>query len=411
MPKLPASFFAGNRKTLTEKGGVYVLSAYTGMQRGNDAAFKFQQEANFWYLTGIDSPDWWVIIDGSRHKTWLVAPEVSESHQIFDGSLQLADAIRISGADDVISLDDADGLLRELARKHSLVYALGDDPYAKYYNFVVNPAQKTLWRKLERIFNDVEDVRKDLAKLRAIKQPDEIRAIRRAIALTIKGFERTRLNMGAYKHEYEIEADFSHEFRREAADHAYDPIVAAGGHAVTLHYCENSGTIKSREMVLLDVGARVDGYAADITRTYAANPTNRHIQLHSAVEKAHNRIIKLLGPSLPVSEYLAAVEEIMKDALEEVDLIKDRVDNETYRKYFPHAISHGLGIDVHDSLGETRYFMPGMVLTVEPGIYIPEERIGVRIEDDILITDNGAENLSRRLPTDLSYGHAEVKRV
>ena len=152
----------------------------------------------------------------------------------------------------------------------------------------------------------------------------------------------------------------------------------------------------------MDVGATVDGYAADITRTYAkGTPTNRQREIHQAVEAAHHDIIKLLEPELPVEEYIRSVDARMKQALKDVGLLKDEGDNETYRKYFPHAISHGLGIDVHDSLGGARYFEPGMVLTVEPGIYIPEEGIGVRIEDDILITKTGYQNLSGKLATTL----------
>ena len=240
-----------------------------------------------------------------------------------------------------------------------------------------------------------------MAELRAIKSPEEIAAIRRAVALTVQAFTSVRTQLGEYRHEYEIEADMTRDFRRLDARHAYEPIIASGDHAVTLHYIQNSGKLAKTQPVLIDVGARIDGYAADITRTYCLKPTKRQQAVHRAVEIAHQRIIALLGPDKLVTEYLAEVDDAMKDALSELGLLEDRSDNETYRRYFPHAISHGLGIDVHDSLGAPRYFRPGMVLTVEPGIYIPEEGIGVRIEDDILITEMGHENLSRKLPTGL----------
>jgi len=190
-------------------------------------------------------------------------------------------------------------------------------------------------------------------------------------------------------------------FRSHNATHAYEPIVASGAHAVTLHYVANSGKLSAKDLLLLDIGARVNGYCADITRTYSLNPSKRQVDIHTAVVRAHTRIIKLLGPNLAVHDYINDVDEIMKDALIEVGLLNDRSDTDTYRRYFPHAVSHGLGIDVHDSLGAPTYFRPGMVVTVEPGIYIPEEGIGVRIEDDILITTKAAQNLSRRLSTDL----------
>jgi len=143
----------------------------------------------------------------------------------------------------------------------------------------------------------------------------------------------------------------------------------------------------------------VNGYCADVTRTYAVGaPTDRQKAVHAAVESAHHKIIALLGPDKLVKDYHQQVDGIMIKALKSLGLYSKPSD---YRKYFPHAISHGLGIDVHDSLGSPTHFKPGMVLTVEPGIYIPEEEIGVRIEDDILITETGIENLSGALPTSL----------
>jgi Xaa-Pro aminopeptidase len=154
-------------------------------------------------------------------------------------------------------------------------------------------------------------------------------------------------------------------------------------------------------LLLLDIGALVGGYAADITRTYAIGaPTKRMKDVHSAVKRAHEEIIHLLAPGVTIRSYHEAVDSIMKRELMELKLI-DSLDDSRYRKYFPHAVSHGLGIDVHDSLGNTDQLKQGMILTVEPGIYIPEEGIGVRIEDDILITKDGFENLSATLSREL----------
>ncbi len=400
MTRLPATFFKDNRKTLTKKGGLFVFGAYTKMQRTLDEAHKFEQEANFWYLTGIDEPDWQVIIEG--HKTWLVSPEVDASHQIFDGSLSDEAALAISGADDVLKRDDADKLLRDLARQHSLVFSLGDDPYAKYYDFAINPAPKELWHQLDRIFNDVQDTRTELARQRAIKKPEEIKALKRAISLTSQTFASVKQRLADYKHEYELEAEFTHAFRSAGAQHAYEPIVAAGANAVTLHYVANASSLRKNDLVLLDIGARVDGYPADVTRTYAlGEPSGRKREVHAAVRSAQQQIIGLLRPGLSPQEYSEAVDNIMKQKLIELRLLNNPSDNAAYRYYFPHAISHGLGVDVHDSLGAPVEFKAGMVLTVEPGIYIPKEGIGVRIEDDILITESGHQNLSANLSTDL----------
>lgn len=397
-------FFSGNRERLGRAlgGGLVVATAFAALQRGNDAAFGFEQEANFWYLTGIEHPDWWVIIDTATGKTTLVRPAVSDVHELFDGSLSANDALAISGADAVIERDDATSLLRTAARTRGLVYTPGNIPGSREsLGFIANPAQRELRALLRRIFTTVRDCRPELARLRAIKQPEEITWIRGAVDLTARTFAEVRGTFGTtgYGSEYELEADFTRSFRRAgAAGHAYDPIVAAGGNACTLHYHANSSALVPHAGVLIDIGARLNGYAADITRTYDPDPSRRLTEVHTAVEQAHRDIIGLLRPGLEVREYMAGVEGIMSDALDRLGLLET---SEDYARYFPHAISHGLGIDVHDALGAPTAFAPGMVLTVEPGVYIPEESIGVRIEDDLLITETGSENLSAGLSTGL----------
>jgi Xaa-Pro aminopeptidase len=402
---IQSDFFLKNRQRLaaTLDGGVIVLSAYAKMQRGNDAAFHFEQEANFWWLTGIEFADWQLIIDGARDKSWLVQPHVSEAHEIFDGSLGAEAAKKISGIDNVISYDEAQTLLRDLAKRHTVVYTLGDQKHAEHFDFVINPAQKILREHLARLFLTVQDCRRDIAQLRAIKQPEEVEMIKAAIAITIDGFELVKSKLASSRYEYEIEAEFSYYFRTHGTDgHAYDPIIAAGKNACTLHYAVNSDKLKKRQLLLMDVGARSGGYAADITRTYAyGDPTKRQIDVHAAVQAAHHEIINVIKPAMSVEQYQKQVDAIMTGALVSLGLMSGSEDSENYHKYFPHAVSHGLGVDVHDSLGAPKYLQPGMVLTVEPGIYIPEEGIGVRIEDDILVTSSGNINLSKRLSTDL----------
>lgn len=398
-------FFKHNRQALVEKlqGGVVVLSAYSAMQRTSDEAHKFEQESNFWYLTGIERADWWVVIDGSRPKTWLVAPEMTEVERVFSGGLSDEEALAISGADEVVPAKEAEYLLRQLARSHSVAYSLDDLPGSDQFSFILNPAGRVMWRRLERIFPAVQDARLELSRLRAIKQPDEIKAIKKAIKLTADAFGDVKSKLSDLKYEYEIEAEFSHFFRsRGASGHAYDPIVASGKNACTLHYSSNNDRLRSGQLILIDIGARLGGYAADITRTYAyGKPSAFSESVHAALEAAHQEIVQLLKPGLSVELYSSKVDEIMKQALVDLKLIQSLSDDEAYRRYFPHSISHGLGIDVHDPLGRPAKFAPGMVLTVEPGIYIPEKSVGARIEDNILITDSGYENLSRSLSTSL----------
>ena len=393
---------AGRRaQLLVQCEALYIVTAFDEMQLSNDAAAPFLQEANFFYLTGIDEPCWLLLVEKGG-KSILIAPEVSDVHRIFDGGLSYEQAKKISGVDEVLSKKAGEAYIRKIATHNNKIGMLGIDPHSVYNTFAPNPAPQRLRDLLIDIGATTKDIRPYLAKQRSQKSTDELRHMRVAINLTCATFAGVKNKLPKLTHEYMIDAAFSFAFRNVDAIHAYEPIVAAGENACTLHYVKNSAKLPKNGLVLMDIGARIGGYAADITRTYAiGTPSEREVAVHAAVEKAHHKIIALLKPGLSLKTYSEQVDEIMKDALQEVNLLEDRTDQKTYRKYFPHAISHGLGLDVHESLGGYNEFQPGMVLTVEPGIHIPEEGIGVRIEDDILITENGYENLSAALPTSL----------
>jgi Xaa-Pro aminopeptidase len=390
-----------NRKKITGslEGSLLVMTAYDTLQQSGDMEAPFLQESNFWWLTGIEESGWKAVIDLSRHHVTLVRPKRSHANIVFNGSTEDEEILDVSQANEIISFDDFEPLLRQLARKHSVVRTVYDKK--SDHEFMHNPAQSVLFGVLERIFTNVQDATKEIADVRAIKQDEERAEITKAIALTVAAFKHVRTQLPRLKYEYEIEAEFSYYFRKHGAQHAYAPIVASGNNACTLHYGKNDQKVTPRGMVLIDIGARVNGYAADITRTFAVKPTKRQTQVHAAVERAHKKIISLLKPGLMLQDYIKAVDDIMKTEMIGLGLIENMNDNETYRRYFPHAIGHGLGVDVHDSLGSSRKLQEGMVLTVEPGIYIPAEGIGVRIEDDILITSTGHKNLSGSLSTDL----------
>lgn len=402
---MKADFFTTNRQRLADvlTEGVVVMTAYTQLQRSHDAAFDFEQEANFWWLTGIDAPDWQLIFDVPARQAWLVAPDIDDVHQLFGGGLARDEALAASGVAAVLTRDEAAQKLRELAAHHSTVWTLGADPHAAHYDFALNPAPSDLERALKGIFSDVRSLQRETARLRAIKQPEELSAMQAAIDLTTEAYTHVASLLPEMRHEYEVEAAFTHYFRSHgAAGHAYDPIVAGGLNACTLHYHANRDLLAQDSLLLLDIGVRHHGYAADITRTWAVGElTGRQQAVHAAVARAHAEIIALLGPGVSVRDYHDKVDAIMQRELIALGLMSRPDDHDGYRRYFPHAISHGLGVDVHDSLGGPDVFREGMVLTVEPGIYIPDETIGVRIEDDILITADGARNLSAALSTDL----------
>jgi len=363
-------------------------------------AYLFTQESNFLWLTGIYEPTWQLILDGKNRRSYLVEPPISDTTRIFEGAADAEYIKKISRVDEVIQPKDAQVLIKKLSQEYDTVYSLGPDPRRDHFDFMLNDGPITQWNELQHQFKVVKDMRPILAKKRAIKSKYEITSMKKAIDISIDGLRSLKNNLKEQHYEYQLEAQLSHTFRYAGAQgHAYDPIVASGANACTLHYTKNNDALPKNGLVLIDAGARVNGYCADITRTYAiGTPTKRQIAVHAAVEKTHHAIIALLGPEKSVKEYHEQVDVIMIEALKSLGLYKKPAD---YRKYFPHAISHGLGVDVHDSLGAPTHFKPGMVLTVEPGIYIPEEGIGVRIEDDILITKTGIENLSGDLPTSM----------
>lgn len=396
------TFFIDNRRDLLDqlrKGALVVMTGYGEVQRTHDSAHRFEQEANFWYLTGIESPDWWVILDGAHGTQWLVEPELSDMQRVFDGGADTAHVQEVSGIKTVLSRDEALRRLRQLASHHSIVYTT-EQPRSlrEHAHFQLNNGQTELKKILDRTFQNVQLCNRELATLRTIKKPVEVTAIEKAIDITVAAFTSMKQTLPKAKYEYDLEATLTYEMRRRGAwGHAYDPIIASGLNACTLHYGHNNARLNKRSLVLLDVGARVGGYAADISRTYAlVKPSKRQREVHDAVCQVQAACIALLRPGLSFREYDDHAERIMKEALTRLKLSPDR-----YREYFPHALGHGLGVNVHDPLVGYETLQPGMVMTVEPGIYIRDEGIGVRIEDDVLITEKGHRNLSASLSTDI----------
>jgi Xaa-Pro aminopeptidase len=253
------------------------------------------------------------------------------------------------------------------------------------------------------------DIRHNLAELRMVKQAPELAALQEAIKVTSESLEALTgpEKFTLYHNEYEVEADLGREFRiRGAAGHAFAPIVAGGKRACTLHNVSNEAPLLPDTLVVLDIGAEVEHYAADITRTLAYGEASaRQQEVFNAVLDVQNYALSLLKPGVLLKEYEAEVEKYMGETLVKLKLIElgDDVDanHEAIRQFYPHATSHFLGLDVHDVGDYAQPLRPDMVLTCEPGIYIPAEGIGVRIEDDVIITEEGHRVLSADLPKTL----------
>jgi Xaa-Pro aminopeptidase len=296
-------------------------------------------------------------------------------------------------------------LRNRLATVTSVATFAASSPYVSIYGMYTNPARRTLIRRLKSANKSMKivDTSAKLAQLRAVKQDAELLAMRQAIQLTNESLDMIAHNISSYGYEYEIEAEVSGYFRKHGALDAWKPMVGSGSNSCILHSSDNVAPIKKGDVIVVDIGAEVEHYCSDITRTFAANNsfTKRQQAVYDAVEAVHTYGINLQHVGASIRENEAKIESFMGEQLMSLGLI-DQPDRKAIRHYFPHATSHYLGLNPHDAGDYQAPLEAGMVLTVEPGIYIPEENIGVRIEDDILITDTGYEILSATLPHTLA---------
>lgn len=402
-------FFSANRVRLRELVGNDTPIIITGngvMQRGGDEPSPFHQDSNFWYLTGLSTADLTLVMGSTE--TYVIVPSLSAARQAFDGAHDEAAYAARSGIGSFV--DEHGGWQRlrgELQRAAELATLGSPTPYDKAHGLHTLPYRRRLITKLKRLNSRaaIRDIRPELASLRVIKQPEELRALQRAIDIT--GETLQEIASGAAlrtaQHEYELEAALAYGFRRHgAAGHAFAPIVGAGAHGTTLHYLDNSGPIAPDDLIVLDVGAEVEHYAADITRTVSKTPlAGRKADVFQAVAAVQDYALSLIKPDVRYREYEQAVETFMGKQLVQLGLIK-QPDSADTRRYYPHATSHFLGLDTHDVGDYRAVWQAGMVITCEPGIYIPEEGIGVRIEDDVLITKTGHQVLSTACPRALT---------
>jgi Xaa-Pro aminopeptidase len=405
-----SEFFVGNRARLRQlfTGTAPIVVTANGLlQRGSDEAFPFAQDASFWYLTGIDEPGIVLVIDKGRE--YLIVPGRENVREVFDGAVDFDNMARRSGITEILNEKDGWRQLESRIKKVKYVATLAAKPkYVDFWGMYTNPARAELIKKLKHTNSELEllDVRPHMSRMRMIKQPAELQALQNAIDITIATIkEVTRPGkLAKYAHEYEIEADITRGFRRRGArGHGFMPIVASGKRGCTMHSAGNNGALASDELLIMDVSADFDHYVTDIARTVSlgGQPSRRQQTVYEAVLEAQAYAFSLLKPGVLMQEYEKQMEAFIGEKLRELSLIKT-IERETVRQFFPHAASHFLGLDAHDAGDYERPLEPGVVLAVEPGIYIPHESLGVRIEDNVLITTDGVKVLTNRLPRELS---------
>ena len=410
-PKL----FIQNRKRFVEKMDKHSIAIFNSndeLPTNADQLFKFKQNSDLIWLTGIEQEDSMLILypenPDPKYREVLVLVRPNELKEKWDGHrLRSNEATAISGIQTIVWLDVLDGILQPWIHWSDTIY-LNTNENDRKSNFV--PVRDYRYAELMKQRYPLHTYKRSaklLKDLRAIKSPLEVEVIQKAIDITEKSFKRLLQFVKPGVMEYEIEAEILHSFlSQRATGPAYSSIIAGGDRARTLHYVENNQACKSGELILMDFGAEYGNYCADLTRTIPVNGkfSSRQKMVYNACLHLHHYAASILKPGISILDYTEKVgEEATKifqkiGLLQKADIKNEDPENRAYRKYLYHGISHHLGIDVHDLGTRTEPIKAGMVFTIEPGIYIEEEQMGIRIENNFWITRNGNQDLMKNIP-------------
>jgi Xaa-Pro aminopeptidase len=414
LPLNPGIFVKNRERFVKEMkpGSIAIFNSNDEVPSNGDAIFTYVQNSDLYWLTGIEQEETMLILfPGSRDEKYsevLVLLRPNEMKEKWDGKrLRSNEATDISGIKTIVWLDAIDALLQTWVHLADNIYLntnendrKGNLLETRDYRFAKEFMQRYPVHKYERSA-------KVLKNIRAIKTAEEIEVLKIAIDVTESAFRRLLDFIQPGVMEYEIEAAIVHEFlRRRCRGVAYNSIIASGDRARTLHYVFNNHECKDGELVLMDFGASYGGYNADLTRTVPVNGrfTPRQKEVYNACLHLHNFAKSLLKPGISIVDYTdkvgdEATQQFIKICLlKEEDVKNEDKENRAYRKYLYHGISHHLGVDVHDLGTRIEPIQAGMVFTVEPGIYIEEEQMGVRIENNFWITENGNIDLMKNIP-------------
>ena len=401
---------------MMSKGALAVFTANEEMPRNGDQCYPFRQNSDFFYLTGIDREGAFLIIYPDHPKPEmreiLFIEPYSETKAIWRGEmLNAKQAKEISGCDNVMYADCFNDVLKELILSSSKVY-LNLYEYSRFET-KVSTIQDRFVKEIKEQYplHTFDRSAPILNKLRKIKSPEEIEVIKHACDITGKAFLHCMKTVKPGRYEYEMQAEMEYIFKmNNASGHAFHPIIAGGKNACCLHYSKNDSILNDNELLLFDMGCEYMNYASDLSRTIPINGkfTTRQRECYEAVLRVKKEITKLYKVGGTIDKinqttYQLMEKEMIKLGLfTEEDVKNQDPANPMYRKYLMHGMSHHVGLDVHDNLDKYEPFAPGMVLTCEPGLYIREEGIGIRLEDDILVTDGEPINLFGNLAIEIN---------
>lgn len=416
--QLPGSqLFSRNREKFTEQLPANALAFFNSndeFPRNGDQFFPFRQNSDLFYLTGVGQEETLLMLfPGCPNKDLrevLFIRRSSEKTETWEGhKLTAKEASDQSGIEKVRFADELEVVLPEVMSFAVSVF-LNSNEYPKYYSNVPYRDLRFAAELRDKYPNhEYKRSAPIMHQLRMIKEPEEVRMISKAVQITGKAFDRVLKYVEPGRKEYEVEAEISYVFAVNRANgHAYKPIIASGKNACVLHYVDNNDTCNDRDLLLMDFGAEYMNYAADLTRTIPVSGRFSEWQraCYESVWKVQKEAINMLVPGNTIDELNKEVNSLMEAEMIKLglfsneDVEKQDKDKPIYMKYFMHGTAHPIGLDVHDVGSKYEPFRPGMVFTCEPGLYIREQNMGIRLENNILVTDRGPEDLTKHIPID-----------
>ena len=415
--KLPAELFIRNRKkiiNLLDNQSVAIVLSNDHPLRSGDQKYRYRQNSDLLYLTGINQEETVLVLcpghPEEKKKEILFIMKPDKTIERWEGhKLSREEARAISGIKNIQWLEDLDLLLRD-AVLHSEKIFINSNEYLKLSEEVANKSKRFINVLKEKYpLHEYRRLAPLVTSLRVVKEPEEIEMIKKACQVTRDAFMRVLRFVHPGVYEYEVEAEITHEFLMQGTSgHAYLPIIASGNNANALHYTENNQKCKNGDLLLIDFGAECLNYIADCTRTIPVNGkfTRRQKELYKANQKVLNRAMELVVPGKTITNLHNEVckawekEHIGLGLYTRDQVKKQDAEQPLFFKYYMHGTSHFIGLDVHDVGAKEIKFSPGMIMTCEPGIYVDEEGIGIRLENNILCTENGPVNLMQDIPVD-----------
>ena len=412
------SLFIKNRKKFIDKmedNSIAFFNSNDNYPVSADTTLPFEQHRDLFYLSGINQEETVLLLfkkSNEEFKEIIFLTEPNDLLTHWEGArLDRKKTLSISGIHNICWLNELDKIIGALMKEVQILYLNKNEHYRAKIETQTREERFNNWITKEYPSKETKGCNIILQRLRSIKDPIEIQLIQKACDITELGFRRILNFVKPGVWEYEIEAEFSHEFlRNKSKKFAYSPIIASGINSNILHYIKNNNQCREGDVLLLDVGAEYANYSSDMTRTIPVSGrfTKRQKAIYNSVLHVKNEATKLLRPGLLWKEHYAEVGKIMTSELLKLGLLsKNDIQNQTkenpaFKKYFTHGVSHHLGLDTHDYGDLSRPIEKNMVFTVEPGIYVQEENFGIRLEDDVVVQENADPiNLMKNIPIEI----------